>query len=178
MLNDPIITLLTFLALICVSFGIQSCWRVLSELIFITSAIRLGRIHYFFSVTFFIISLFNFIWLSVYPSFVHTIYTEIHNLIENLFQRSNTFLDNRDIPSLARWTPSLHKRFLSIFPLHMKAKPYVLHNLLQGKVTCFITLYLNSNLTLFLLVRIDEIAIWPIWWCDELILWCRWILYV
>ena len=40
-LSVPVITLLTFLILIFLSFEIQSCWQFLSELIFNTSRIKL-----------------------------------------------------------------------------------------------------------------------------------------
>ena len=56
-LSVPVITLLTFLILIFLSFEIQSCWQFLSELIFNTSRIKLTDSLIFFPVTFFIIRL-------------------------------------------------------------------------------------------------------------------------
>ena len=43
-------------------------------------------------------------------------------LWKELFNCSKKLLDNKDVPSFVRWIPSLRKRNLSIFSLHMKAK--------------------------------------------------------
>ena len=82
----PVVTLLICLILIFLSFEIKSfCWRVLSELTFITSGIKL-RNSLFFSGYFFTIRLFTFIFLSIQPVFVHKINTEIHILMEKIIQ--------------------------------------------------------------------------------------------
>lgn len=122
MLSVPIKTLLTLLALILLSFEIQSYSWAWSELIFITSVIKLAD-----SVSYFrwIFSLSDcsilfrcnssLIWFTKF-----TLRSTEYRW-KKLFKFSKMFLGNRDVLSFVRSKPSLHKRFLSVFSLHMKA---------------------------------------------------------
>ena len=84
-LSVPIIPLLTFFTLIFLSFEEKTYLKVSSKLIFITLGIKLVD-SFFFSLTFFTIRLFNFIWLLIQPCFVNTIYNKIHILKEKTIQ--------------------------------------------------------------------------------------------
>ena len=53
----------------------------------------------------------------------HNLYKNPYSDGKKLFKCSKKFFDNREVPSLVRWIPPLHKRFLSMFSLHVKAKP-------------------------------------------------------
>ena len=82
MLSVAIITLFTFLTLIFLSFEIQSCWRVLSELISITSGIKLADSFISFRWVFSLSGCLVLFGGQSSQVYFHTIFTKIHMLME------------------------------------------------------------------------------------------------
>ena len=128
MLSVPTINIANILTLISLRFEIQSCWRVLSELIFITSGIKLAK------SVFFVVSFFSFSDCSVLfgcqssqALFAQLTLKSIFWWEKTIQKSSKKFPDNRDVLSFMRWIPSLHKDFYQYFRCIWKQNrnPYI-----------------------------------------------------
>ena len=134
MLSVPVITLLTLLTLIFLSFEIQNTILFLSfsRTHFLYLWKKIGKfINSFFFFffwrgggRFFSLSGCSILFGCQSSQILFTEFTLRFILWwKKLFRCSKTFFDNRGVFSFVNWISSFYKHFLQIFPLHMKAKP-------------------------------------------------------